>query len=107
MYEDEQAYAFRDINPTAPTHIVIVPKVRGRLDKLSSAQEDDKPILGHLMWVAARVAEQEKLDEGFRVVINNGPAGCQSVYHLHLHLIGGKQLTWPPGTGKPEGSMTG
>ena len=63
--------------------------------------------LGHLMWAAKHVAALEGLAEGYRVVVNDGPAGCQSVYHLHLHVIGGKQLTWPPGTGVPEGSMSG
>jgi histidine triad (HIT) family protein len=108
VYEDELVYAFRDIAPTAPSHIVIVPKVRGRLSQLSKATEEDKPLLGHLMWAAAEVARREGLGEsGFRIVINDGKQGCQSVYHLHLHLIGGKQLSWPPGTGLPEGSMTG
>ena len=64
-------------------------------------------MLGHLLWAAAEVARQENLGEGFRIVINDGKHGCQSVYHLHLHIIGGKQLSWPPGTGAPEGSMTG
>lgn len=107
VYEDDVVYAFRDISPTAPTHILIVPKIRGRLSQLSKAEPEDKAVLGHLMWAAAEIARREGLAEGFRIVINDGPQGCQSVYHLHLHLIGGKQLSWPPGTGAPEGPKAG
>lgn len=97
VYEDDQAYAFRDITPVAPTHILIVPKNRGRLSKLSNAEEDDKDLLGHLMYVAKLVAKQEGLDKtGFRIVINDGDHAGQTVFHLHLHLIGGKHLSWPP-----------
>jgi diadenosine tetraphosphate (Ap4A) HIT family hydrolase len=107
VYEDDVVYAFRDISPTAPSHIVIIPKHKNGLDRLMSAEDRHIPVLGHLLWAAKRVAAQEGLGEGFRVVINDGPQGCQSVYHLHLHVIGGKQLTWPPGTGAAEGSMRG
>jgi len=107
VFEDDKVYAFRDINPTAPAHIIIVPKVCGNLTQLQHSKESDIPILGHLMYIAGHIAKQEKLQDGYRIVINDGPKGCQSVYHLHLHLIGGKQLTWPPGTGAPEGSMSG
>lgn len=107
VYEDELVYAFRDIQPCAPTHILVVPKVRGRLSQLQFAEKEDVPLLGHMLWAAGQIAKQENLGEGYRVVINDGPKGCQSVYHIHLHLVGGKQLTWPPGTGAPEGSMTG
>ncbi len=99
MYEDDLAYAFRDISPCAPTHVLVVPKVRGRLSQLQHAEEADAPLLGHLMLVAGRVAKQEGLGAGYRVVVNDGPQGCQTVFHLHLHVIGGPttQLTWPPG----------
>jgi len=107
VYEDEVVYAFRDIAPCAPSHIIIVPKVLGGLTQLQRATPADKATLGHLLWAAAHVAKAEGLAEGYRVVINDGPKGCQSVYHLHLHVIGGKQLSWPPGTGAAEGSMTG
>ena len=107
VYEDELVYAFRDITPTAPTHILIVPKVHGGLTQLQKADESHIPLLGRLLWAAAEIARREGLAEGYRVVVNDGPNGCQSVYHLHLHLIGGKKLSWPPGTGAPEGSMTG
>eukprot|EP00899_Mesostigma_viride_P029720 jgi/Mesvir1/9933/Mv06636-RA.1 len=97
IYEDDLCMAFRDISPQAPVHTVLIPKVRGNLSQLSKAQESDKELLGHLFYTAQLVAKQEKLDKGFRVVVNDGPEGCQSVYHLHLHIIGGRQLRWPPG----------
>ncbi|PSC67932.1 14 kDa zinc-binding isoform A [Micractinium conductrix] len=92
IYEDEQALAFRDISPQGPVHFLVIPKVRGRLTQLSKATEEDKPLLGHLMYVAAQVAKQEGLAQGYRVCINDGPNGCQSVYHMHLHIIGGRQI---------------
>ncbi len=96
VWEDELAYAFRDISPVAPSHILVIPKVRGNLSQLQHATVEDKALLGHLLWAAAHVAKLEKLQPGYRVVINDGPEGCQSVYHLHLHIVGGKQLGWPP-----------
>ncbi len=106
VYEDDTVYAFRDISPTAPVHVLVIPKERGNLSSLSTAKESDTLLLGHLMWVAGQVGRQE-CPAGFRIVVNDGKEGCQSVDHLHLHVIGGKQLSWPPGTGAPEGSMTG
>merc|ERR1711934_667140 len=97
IYEDDKCLAFRDINPQAPVHFLVIPKVRDGLTRLSRAHEGHKDILGHLLYTAQKVAKDENLGEGFRVVINDGPDGCQSVYHLHLHVIGGRQLTWPPG----------
>lgn len=97
VYEDQRAVAFRDISPVASTHILIVPKKRDGLTRLSNAEERHESILGHLVLVGTKVAKQEGLKEGYRLVINDGPHGCQSVYHLHVHLIGGKQLGWPPG----------
>ena len=103
VYEDEQCYAFRDINPCAPTHILVIPKQRGRLSQLQHATEEDKPLLGHLLWAAGRIAKDEGLAPGYRVVINDGAEGAQTVYHLHLHIIGGTQLGWPPtGLSKKE-----
>ena len=108
VWEDDAALAFRDISPVAPSHILVIPKVRGRLSQLSKATEEDKGLLGHLFWAASHVARLEGLAErGYRVVVNDGAEGCQSVYHLHLHVIGGEQLTWPPGTQKEAGSMKG
>ncbi|XP_063595035.1 uncharacterized HIT-like protein Synpcc7942_1390 isoform X1 [Penaeus indicus] len=95
VYEDDKCLAFRDISPQAPTHILVIPKKR--LAMLSDATEEDNSLLGHLLLTANKVAAQEKLDNGFRIVINNGKDGAQSVYHLHLHILGGRQMSWPPG----------
>eukprot|EP00882_Tetradesmus_deserticola_P008107 GHRQ01008541.1.p1 GENE.GHRQ01008541.1~~GHRQ01008541.1.p1 ORF type:complete len:131 (+),score=13.07 GHRQ01008541.1:818-1210(+) len=81
----------------APVHFLVIPKNRNGLTRLSKMDESHKALVGHLMYVAQLVAKQENLLPGFRVVINDGPEGCQSVYHLHLHILGGRQLTWPPG----------
>ncbi|CAN6904768.1 unnamed protein product [Brassica oleracea] len=89
--------AFRDITPQGPVHILLIPKVRDGLTGLSKAEERHIDILGRLLYTAKLVAKQEGLDEGFRIVINDGPQGCQSVYHIHVHLIGGRQMNWPPG----------
>jgi len=96
VYEDDLAYAFRDITPQAPTHILVIPKVRDGLVQLSKAREDQKALLGHLMYVAQEVGKKE-CPKGFRVVVNDGVDGAQSVYHLHLHVMGGRQMAWPPG----------
>ena len=97
VWEDDDVLAFRDVSPQAPTHILLIPKKRDGLTQLSKAGEHNQAILGKLMYTASVVAKQEKLDKGFRIVINDGEEGCQSVYHLHVHLIGGRQLSWPPG----------
>uniref|UniRef100_A0A7S3FK91 HIT domain-containing protein n=1 Tax=Prasinoderma singulare TaxID=676789 RepID=A0A7S3FK91_9VIRI len=97
IYEDETCMAFRDINAQAPTHFLVIPKVRDGLTRLSNATEKHKAVLGHCMWAAAHVAKEQGLAKGYRTVINDGPEGCQSVYHLHIHVLGGKQLSWPPG----------
>jgi len=99
VWEDDEVYAFRDINPVAKTHIIVIPKKMNGLDMLSSAKEEHIPILGKLLYAVSLIAKQEKLDKGYRVVINCNKQGCQSVPYLHLHLIGGEQLGWPP-TGK-------
>ena len=96
VYEDDQVFAFRDVNPVAPTHILIIPKQRDGLTQLCKARVDQKALLGHLVHVAGQVGKQE-CPEGFRIVINDGKDGGQSVYHLHLHIIGGRTLSWPPG----------
>ncbi|KAK4485601.1 hypothetical protein RD792_008244 [Penstemon davidsonii] len=97
VYEDDKVLAFRDINPQAPTHILIIPKVKDGLSGISKAEEKHCEILGRLLYTAKLVAKQLGLEEGFRLVINDGPSGCQSVYHLHIHLLGGRQMNWPPG----------
>eukprot|EP01118_Nematostelium_gracile_P015502 TRINITY_DN6227_c0_g1_i1.p1 TRINITY_DN6227_c0_g1~~TRINITY_DN6227_c0_g1_i1.p1 ORF type:complete len:140 (+),score=44.57 TRINITY_DN6227_c0_g1_i1:40-420(+) len=96
VYEDERCLAFRDINPQAPVHILIIPKQT--ISQLSKATAKDEALLGHLLLVANEIARKEKIiDRGFRIVINDGKQGCQSVYHLHVHVLGGKQMGWPPG----------
>lgn len=96
VYEDERVVAFRDINPVAPVHILVVP--RATLPRLSDAGPDDAKLLGHLFFVAAEVARKEGLEAGgYRVVVNNGKDACQTVFQLHLHVIGGRTLGWPPG----------
>ncbi|PNX74714.1 14 kDa zinc-binding protein, partial [Trifolium pratense] len=97
VYEDDKVLAFRDIQPQGPTHILVIPKVRDGLTGLSKAEERHIDILGRLLYTAKLVAKQEGLDDGYRVVINDGPKGCQSVYHIHVHVIGGRQMNWPPG----------
>eukprot|EP00245_Coleochaete_scutata_P007767 TRINITY_DN23526_c0_g1_i1.p1 TRINITY_DN23526_c0_g1~~TRINITY_DN23526_c0_g1_i1.p1 ORF type:complete len:152 (-),score=36.14 TRINITY_DN23526_c0_g1_i1:544-948(-) len=96
-YEDDKCLAFYDISPQAPVHIILIPKKRDGLTQLSKAEEKHKEILGHLLYTAQVIAKQENLSDGFRIVINDGPAGCQSVYHLHIHILGGRQMEWPPG----------
>ncbi|CAI9090561.1 OLC1v1025361C1 [Oldenlandia corymbosa var. corymbosa] len=97
VYEDEKVLAFRDINPQAPTHVLVIPKSRDGLTELGKAEQRHAEILGHLLYAAKIVAEKEGIVDGFRVVINSGPTACQSVYHLHLHVLGGRQMKWPPG----------
>jgi histidine triad (HIT) family protein len=95
IYEDELAIAFKDVNPQAPTHILVVPKQP--IAKLADAESNDHRLMGHLLLTVKRVAEQAGLTNGYRVVINNGPDGGQTVYHLHLHILGGRPMGWPPG----------
>lgn len=97
VYEDERVLAFRDINPQAPVHVLVIPKLRDGLTQLGKAERSHEGILGSLLHAAKIVAEKEGIVDGFRVVINNGPSACQSVYHLHLHVLGGRQMKWPPG----------
>lgn len=110
IFEDDKCLAFNDINPQAPTHFLVIPK--RRIPTLDASSEDDKDVrkiksrqhillyifqmLGHLLLTAKSLA-QKRLPNGYRVVVNNGPDGCQSVYHLHIHILGGRQMRWPPG----------
>lgn len=95
VYEDEHCIGFRDINPQAPTHVLLIPKKE--IDKLSSATSEDQALLGHLMLAATRVARSLGVEDAFRVVVNNGAQAGQSVFHLHLHILAGRKLRWPPG----------
>ncbi|MGD0097124.1 MAG: histidine triad nucleotide-binding protein [Terracidiphilus sp.] len=95
LYQDELCYAFADIDPKAPVHILIAP--REHIASMAEAGRTDSALLGHLMWAAARIARANNLDKGYRVVVNTGPDGGQSVDHLHVHLLGGRAMAWPPG----------
>jgi len=96
VYEDDKVVAFRDISPQAPTHILIVP--RKAIQRIAQAQTEDQQLLGHLLLKAAEVAKQVGLAEnGYRLVINNGRDGGETVPHLHCHILGGRHLGWPPG----------
>lgn len=95
VYEDEIAIAFHDIAPQAPTHILVIPKKP--IDQIENMQEEDKPIVGHLFHVATIVANKVGLKNGYRLIINNGIEGGQTVFHLHIHLLGGRTMSWPPG----------
>ena len=95
VYEDDLALAFKDINPQAPTHILVIPKKP--IPGIDAATDEDRDLLGHLLLTAKKVAEQAGLSKGYRVVINNGNDGGQTVYHLHLHILGDRPLKWPPG----------
>uniref|UniRef100_A0AAY4B4L7 HIT domain-containing protein n=1 Tax=Denticeps clupeoides TaxID=299321 RepID=A0AAY4B4L7_9TELE len=95
LYEDDQCLAFHDVAPQAPTHFLVVPKKT--ISQLSKAEEEDCSLLGHLMIVAKKCADQVGLPNGYRLVVNEGPDGGQSVYHVHIHVLGGRQMGWPPG----------
>ena len=95
VYEDDLCLAFRDVNPQAPTHILIIP--RKEIVSLAHAEESDKEILGHLLLVAGQIAADLGHNDGFRTIINTGEGGGQTVFHLHVHLMAGRNLSWPPG----------
>ena len=94
VYEDDRSIAFRDVDPKAPTHILVIP--RKPLAQLSEAEAEDESLLGHLFLVARKVAADEGLED-FRLVVNNGAGAGQTVFHLHLHVLGGRKFSWPPG----------
>lgn len=95
VYEDDLVLAFKDINPQAPTHILIIPKKP--IPKLEFATDNDQDLLGYLLLTVKKVAEEAGLVQGYRVVINNGDHGGQTVDHLHVHLLGDRPMSWPPG----------
>lgn len=94
-HEDDLCIVIRDIQPQAPVHVLVIPKKP--IPRVSEAADADEALLGHLLLTARDVAKKLELEQGFRVVINNGPHGCESVPHLHVHLLGKRQLEWPPG----------
>jgi histidine triad (HIT) family protein len=95
VYEDDQVYVFEDIQPVAPTHVLIVPK--RHIADLKSATASDAELVGYCQLIAARIGRERKIEDGYRTVYNVGPRAGHSVFHLHLHLIGGRDLRWPPG----------
>lgn len=95
VYEDDLCLAFRDINPQAPVHVLLIP--RKPIPRLADATSSDHALLGHLMIKAREVAESQGVGDAFRLVINSGAGAGQEVFHLHLHILGGRDFTWPPG----------
>ena len=95
VYEDDRCLAFRDINPQAPTHVLLIPKKE--IARLADAGDADEALLGHLMLAATKVARQLGVGDAFRLVVNNGADAGQSVFHLHLHILAGRPFRWPPG----------
>lgn len=95
VYEDDRALAFHDVSPKAPVHVLVIPKKEIR--SLAEVEPEDEPLIGHLFTIVRKLSEELQLSNGFRIVINTGPDGGQSVDHLHLHLLGQRALGWPPG----------
>ncbi len=95
IYEDDRVVAFHDINPQAPVHVLVVP--RKQIPMLDDLRPEDAPLVGHMVHVATKLAGELKLDLGYRIVMNCNHQGGQTVFHIHLHLMGGRQMQWPPG----------
>jgi histidine triad (HIT) family protein len=95
VYEDSKVFAFEDINPGAPTHVLIIPK--RHLAGLDKATAEDAELLGYMQLIAAQIGRDRGIEDGYRTVLNVGPRSGQSVFHIHLHILGGRDLKWPPG----------
>jgi len=95
VYQDDLCFAIEDINPQAPVHILIIPIKE--IEKVSDASEEDINLLGHLLHVSKKIAQDHSLENNYRLIINNGAGAGQSVFHIHVHLLGGRVLEWPPG----------
>jgi histidine triad (HIT) family protein len=95
VYEDDHVFAFEDINPGAPTHVLIIPK--RHLEGLNKAKAEDAELIGYMHLVAAQIGRDRGIEDGYRTVLNVGPRSGQSVFHIHLHILGGRDLKWPPG----------
>ena len=95
VYQDALSYAFADLHPQAPVHVLIVP--REHISSMKETNESKRPLLGHLLWAAAEIAREKGLGNGYRIVVNTAEDGGQTVDHLHLHVLGGRSMTWPPG----------
>lgn len=95
IFQDDMAFVIKDINPQAPIHVLVIPKKP--VARLDEAVEEDRALLGHLLLVARNMAKKLQLKDGYRVIINNGSDGGESVPHMHVHVVGGRKMTWPPG----------
>ena len=95
IYEDDKCFALEDINPQSPVHILIIP--HKEIAKISDSTPEDKELLGHLLLVTKTIAQKYELENNYRLIINNGAGAGQSVFHIHVHLMGGRSLDWPPG----------
>lgn len=95
VYEDDLCLAFRDVNPQAPVHVLLIPKKE--IDQVGNAAAEDQALLGHMMLASGKIARQLGVGDAFRIVVNNGAEAGQTVFHLHLHILGGRKLRWPPG----------
>ena len=95
VYEDELCLAFRDISPQAPTHVLLIPKKE--IPTLDDLTDEDQHLMGHMVLAATKLAKQLGVDGGYRLVVNCGPEAGQEVYHIHIHLLAGRKMTWPPG----------
>ncbi len=95
VYEDDRVFVFEDIQPKAPTHVLVIPKKH--VAGLNKAEASDAELLGYMQLAAAKIARDRGIEDGYRTVLNVGPRSGQSVFHIHLHLLGGRDLTWPPG----------
>lgn len=95
VYEDDQCLAFRDVNPQAPTHVLVIPKKE--IARLADANAEDQALLGHMLMAVGKIARQLGVGDAFRLVVNNGAGAGQSVFHLHMHILAGRPLSWPPG----------
>jgi histidine triad (HIT) family protein len=95
IYEDDDVLAFRDISPQAPSHFLVIPKKH--IADLNGIEDSDQELTGKIVQAGAKLAREEGLDGGYRVVFNNGADGCQTVFHIHMHVLGGRQMNWPPG----------
>ncbi|MCW8090501.1 histidine triad nucleotide-binding protein [Alteromonas sp. ASW11-130] len=101
LYEDDKCLAFKDVNPQAPIHFLVIPKKA--IPTINDIEEEDREIVGHLMLIAAKIADELGIaEEGYRTVMNCNQFGGQSVYHIHLHVLGGRLMGWPPFTDKPK-----
>ena len=95
IYEDDKCFALEDVNPQAPVHILIIP--HKEIAKISDCTPEDKELLGHLLIVSKTIAQKYELENNYRLIINNGAGAGQSIFHIHVHLMGGRSLDWPPG----------